>query len=509
MVAYILPRKLSARTPQQRPRSNPPPPVAERPRSDPPPPVAERPRSDPPPPGLGSTLPVQPPRTDPPPAAAPAARSDPPPARPGSEPPGPMAPQRTVVLTSAASIPTAAPPKRSNTSPGGLEAPSPDAVAMAATALAPPPAHKPSSPPPAAPLFGSRPPPGAGSYSVSSSHPPPYETGAGNTRTSIERLKPLQSAHPPAQASDLHPSPAPAAAPAPAEQVIMSRPPALDPEAERWAARFESGPPPAEEEPPQRKRSARWKTQVMGSMVPLEVSSMREERPPPSDVSAAPAPAPAPAAERRIVPVATPLPPPMSDLIEHDVPAGWRPNVDPNNANVLQLRDAVLGQGLGQPLRIAVTGAPGTDKAQIASALALSLSLAGARVLLIEADFDRPQVHQALAIDAPSGAGFSQQILARRNARQPRPWVAVRCAPNLLVLVEGRLRSPGLLGSDDFERAISELAGGHHVMVIHAPALDGASDLRTIDALSQAAVISHPSEPVRIQFGQNPLRGAL
>jgi hypothetical protein len=63
----------------------------------------------------------------------------------------------------------------------------------------------------------------------------------------------------------------------------MSRPPALDPDAEIWAARFETTPPPAPpaaapavvtEEAP-RKRSGRWKTQVMGSMVPLAVAAAR------------------------------------------------------------------------------------------------------------------------------------------------------------------------------------------------------------------------------------------
>jgi Mrp family chromosome partitioning ATPase len=491
MVAYVLPRKAALL-----PRPAPP-----RRRSDPPP---ARPRSDPPPPGAPPR-----PRSDPPPAGvAPRPPSDPPPPRTGSEPPGPMAPQRTVVLTSAAGSAEQLAERRTHTAPGGLEAPSAAAVeAMAATVVAPPRAR--SSPPPAAPLFGSRPPPGAGSYSVSSSHPPPYDSGASVTRTAVERLSPLQSAHPPAatnvpagvfDSALRHPSP-----PADMPQ-IMSKPPALDPEAERWAARFENPNAPAAEVEAEAapKKKGRWKTQAMGSMVPLEVSSMREERPPPSEV-------PVSVQDRRIVPAhaageTEPLPA-GPELSFHDLPAGWRPRVDPTDPQIVALRDAVMAQGLSRRLRIAVTGSAGNGKAQLACGLSLSLAQAGARVLLLEADFDHPQVHQTLAFETPSGAGFSQQIMARLHGRQVKPWLLVRCSPNLQVLAEGRLRSPGLVASSGFERAVQELGQAHHVVVIHAPALDRAVELRALDTMTQAAIIARSKEPPTIQFGDNPLRG--
>ncbi|HYP90960.1 MAG TPA: hypothetical protein VEQ59_22495, partial [Polyangiaceae bacterium] len=136
-------------------------------RSDPPaaqgtePPPAPRPSSEPPVPAAGSGPPPGPrPASEPP-----AKGSDAPPKR--SDPPGPIAVQRTVVLSGPTTKSTNPPPEkmrqRSRTAPGGMEAP----------VLDPPPAATPGAhSPPAAPLFGSRPPPGAGSYSVSSSHPP-------------------------------------------------------------------------------------------------------------------------------------------------------------------------------------------------------------------------------------------------------------------------------------------------------------------------------------------------
>ena len=479
MIAYVLPRKPEPAR-RQVPRPTAPG------RSEPP---APRPASDPPP-GLAAAT-AQ--RSDPP-----AQRSDPPRGS-GSEPPGPIAVQRTVVLAapSGSSPPLAVEAKRSQTDPGGLQAPQETSPALADTALAAP---RPQAPPAAA-LFGSRPPPGAGSYSVSSSHPPPVDA-RGGARTSVERLSPLHSAHPPAQSS------APASRrPSPTERgdghmpQIMSRPPALDPEAERWAARFETLPPPAEapEEAP-RKRSGRWKTQVMGSMVPIEVLAAREERPPMSEVdSYRPQPAAAAAAPT----------PAASTSIYHDVPTGWRPNVDPTAPPVVALRDAIVKETGGRRICIAVTGARGPERAQVASGLALALSQVGARVLLMEGDFDRPEIHQVLAINPPPGAGFSQQLLARKQNGQPRPWVVVRCSPNLEVLAEGRMRSPGLNASDEFQRAVQELLEQHHVVIIQAPALDKPDELRRISPLAQAVVAATPSQAPTIQFGDNALRALL
>ena len=526
MVAYVLPRKAEP-VRRQAPRSAPPgagsePPSPERALSELPPK-----RSDPPAPQLtaGDASPQrgeQPaglagspgrsdpplPRTDPPPK-----RSDPPPAgRPGSEPPGPIAVQRTVVLSgpsttagsSNAPTPTVTATRR-HTSPGGMRAPTEDASPFADTSLAAPPPTATHSPP-AAPLFGSRPPPGAGSYSVSSSHPPPVGPTDGVKRTSVERLSPLQSQRPPSQ-------PTPRRSPPPVattdQPQIVSRPPALDPEAETWAARFETVPPPApagqEAEQVPRKRSGRWKTQVMGSMVPLEVTAMREERPPLSEpASFRPEPEP-------VAVVVPPLQPSRtaSGVAPYDVPTGWRPNVQLELPEAFALRDAVLTQISARRLSIVVTGASRQNRTQMACALAFALAQSGARVLLVEADFDHPELHQALAISAPPGAGFSQQLMARRHNEQPRPWAVVRCTPNLHALVEGRLRSPGLLASPEFEHALQDLRDAHHVLVVHAPLTNRRTELWTLGGLTQGVVVTNDGQPTTLQFGDGALRAML
>ncbi|MES1185457.1 MAG: hypothetical protein ABUL60_16715 [Myxococcales bacterium] len=503
MIAYVLPRRAPP-TKRQSPRSVPP-----GARSDAPPPQPSAQRSDRPgPPGVA---PSEPPlaRTDPLPQRSgssepPLARTDPlpqrsdapPPGRPRSDPPGPIAVQRTVVLSGNSASPSTAPPavaaRRTQTTPGGAQAPS-DTASPDASVAPPPGAHS----PPAAPLFGSRPPPGAGSYSVSSSHPPAMGPSAG-ARTSVERLSPLQSARPPAPAAGRRSSTPSGGADSP---MIVSRPPALDPEAETWAARFETVPPPAPpaEEPP-RKRSGRWKTQVMGSMVPLEVSQAREERPPLSEPDsfqpqAAPAPRAAPAVE-------------AVTLVHHEV-HGWGPKPVPAGLDVTALCDAVLKQLSARRVSLAVTGAPGPQRSQVAAALAAMLAQGGARVLLVEADFDHPELHQALGVSAPPGAGFSQQLRARAADGAPQTWTVARCTPNLNVLVEGRLRSPGQLAPGVLRNALEELRGQHHALILHAPSLDKASELRQLAPVIYGAVLAHPAQPPSVQFGDGALVALL
>jgi Mrp family chromosome partitioning ATPase len=428
-----------------------------------------------------------------------------------SQPPGPMAPLRTVVVTSPtqssppvttsstqSSPPRAEPVPRRRTSPGGVAAPTP---AQLHTPISPA-AKGGATAPPAAQSHGSRPPPGAGSYSVSSSLPPPVDGGNPVGRTTVERLSPLQAQRPAAtQQTSAHSTPPTADHPVNKPQ-ITSRPPALDPEAERWAAHFEVPPPGPEPEGDggaARVAPGRWKTQAMGSMVPLDVQAARDGRRPRSDP---------PIYDAQVVPLRQANAPAATTLVHHDLVGVFRPSVDSAEPSILALRDAILRQGLSRHLRVAVTGRPGADRATTAGALAIALSEAGAKVLLLEADFDQPRVQRALSVSVPSGAGFSQQIIARRQGAS-LPWAVLRCTPTLHVLAEGRVRSPGLLDSLDFARAIAELGEQHHVLIIHAPSLERPTDLRTVDRLAQSVVLVDAKRDPTIEFGDNPIRALL
>jgi Mrp family chromosome partitioning ATPase len=295
----------------------------------------------------------------------------------------------------------------------------------------------------------------------------------------------------------------------------VSRPPALDPSAEAWAARFDTVPPPAPlpaeiaQEVP-RKRSGRWKTQVMGSMVPLEVSAAREERPPASETDNYQAQNGVVAEVMPAAPqAATATAPSPATLWFHDVPSGWSPKLEAETPALAELRDAVLKEASSRRLTVAVTGSPGSNRAKIAASLAFSLAQKGVRVLVVEADFDQPELHDALDVSAPPRAGFSQQLRGRRPDRQDAPWVVVRCSANLQAFVEGRMRSPGMLTSGAFDAAIRELRGQHHVVILHAPTLARPGDLRPLTALSHAVVVVNNGQPPLIQFGDGALRELL
>jgi Mrp family chromosome partitioning ATPase len=384
----------------------------------------------------------------------------------------------------------------------------------------------------------------------------------GGGRTVVERLSPLQSARPPA--GDGSPrSRGPTLPSAGSSPQIVSLPPALDPQAETWAARFETPPPPPAEGQPEPnnaplaerpepsdvatdapdddapdddaqhqaapKRAARWKTQVMGSMVPLEVMAARQERAPESEEPApaieqralavpGPVPGPGPTAAglaqpyrvaHNAEPVQRQAPTPMaSTIVQQDMPLGWQPKLEAPTAEIVPLANAVLKEASARRVTLLVTGPATRARAHFSSALALTVSESGARVLLLEADFDSPMLHQALQFNAPGGAGFSQQLMARRHARQTEPWVVMRCSANLQVLGEGRFRSPGLMASREFAQAVLELREQYHVVIVQAPSLAKLEELKPLAFPVQGAIVVTAGKPAKAYFG-NDARGLL
>ena len=181
-----------------------------------------------------------------------------------------------------------------------------------------------------------------------------------------------------------------------------------------------------------------------------------------------PAPAPAPRAASQ---APGPVPPaygfalrwkPPEDVVSlRDVPLGWSPDpsmLQTGSMNeLLTLRDQLYRLAVNGCFVVGVTsGAAGTpDKSCIAAQLAAIVAGPGrARVLLIEANFNRPAVHRLMRIDMPFSQGFSEQMRRRMTPAPKKPWVLFRCAANLHVLAEGLVRSPGLLSSVQFGEAI-------------------------------------------------------
>jgi len=131
-----------------------------------------------------------------------------------------------------------------------------------------------------------------------------------------------------------------------------------------------------------------------------------------------------------------------------------------------------------------------SDKSCVAAQLASLLAAPGkARVLLLEANFDRPSVHRLMALEMSYAQGFSEQLRRRMTPRERAPWALVRCAPNFHVLGEGLVRSPGLLSTVQFGEALAEMRGSFDIIVADGPVAEGTIDTCAFDALIDGIVL--------------------
>lgn len=128
-------------------------------------------------------------------------------------------------------------------------------------------------------------------------------------------------------------------------------------------------------------------------------------------------------------------------------------------------------------------------KSQASAQLAWSLAEAGhARVLLLEADLSRPALARLLEVEVPPLMGFSQQ-LHRRSAVPGAAWTVLRVAPCLDLLAEGRVRTPGMLYSDQLSRALSDLRAHYDIIVVDAPRIATLDDARALEGVADGIVL--------------------
>ena len=149
-------------------------------------------------------------------------------------------------------------------------------------------------------------------------------------------------------------------------------------------------------------------------------------------------------------------------------------------------------------LVVAVTSDAETNRSRTAARLATMLGADGrARVLLMEADFDFPVLQRLMAIEMPQGSGFSQQMRARVKLEARRPWAVVRCSESLHVLAEGIVRTPGILFSQEFSDAVSELRRCYDLIVLAGPATGGGAEHKPLDAVTDGIVfVVEPGAPL-------------
>jgi Mrp family chromosome partitioning ATPase len=132
----------------------------------------------------------------------------------------------------------------------------------------------------------------------------------------------------------------------------------------------------------------------------------------------------------------------------------------------------------------AVTSArDGEGKSTFATQLALVLSESQrARVLLIEANFQRPSLAGILGFKVPEGQGFSSQIV-RKMRGSLEPWCVTALGPALHVLAESTTEGifPETLQSTHFQNAIGFLSRGYDFLVVDGPSILGSGDANVVE----------------------------
>jgi Mrp family chromosome partitioning ATPase len=133
----------------------------------------------------------------------------------------------------------------------------------------------------------------------------------------------------------------------------------------------------------------------------------------------------------------------------------------------------------------------GEGKTTLAIRLALILSEAErARVVLVEANLERPRLARVLGLHIPEDIGLSAQI-RRRMAGGSRPWGVIKLAPSLNVLVEPGEEAafPGALHSTHFDAVLRTLQRNYDYVIIDGPAVLGSGDGNVVEDVSDGVVV--------------------
>jgi Mrp family chromosome partitioning ATPase len=125
----------------------------------------------------------------------------------------------------------------------------------------------------------------------------------------------------------------------------------------------------------------------------------------------------------------------------------------------------------------------GDGKSTFSTQLALVLSESQrARVLLVEANFQRPTLARILGFKVPDGQGFSAQIV-RKMRGSMEPWCVTALGPALHILAESTTEPvfPETLHSTHFQNAIGFLSRGYDFLVVDGPSILGSGDANVLE----------------------------
>jgi Mrp family chromosome partitioning ATPase len=187
-------------------------------------------------------------------------------------------------------------------------------------------------------------------------------------------------------------------------------------------------------------------------------------------------------------PAAAPERPAASPVMAY--PIDWVPTVDPGRIP----RELVAEFGTHAAEGCFVVGVTSTLSSAALRTQAV-VRLAGASagaaellVLVMEADFVRPELHRAMHLGIAPDVDFGLQLEQRMRGRTGEPWKVLKCTPSVHALATPT-SAPNLVLSTFFERCMDELRPFYDVIVVHGPVVSDIPQCRALDDVLDALVI--------------------
>jgi len=190
--------------------------------------------------------------------------------------------------------------------------------------------------------------------------------------------------------------------------------------------------------------------------------------------------------------VTTPPPVGGEPVKPYDVAPDWRPDPRLDPAPCRELCRELYAFGVEHCFVMGITSVPNlaNEKSEFAGSVSLALAANGhARVLLVDASFDRPMQHELMRVDMPPGESFSRQIQGRMLGRIGEHWSVLRCSKGLHLLVDASDHVPGLILSRSFETCIRALRTYYDFVVIDGPTGAQEAECRALDGVIDGLVV--------------------
>ncbi len=141
-----------------------------------------------------------------------------------------------------------------------------------------------------------------------------------------------------------------------------------------------------------------------------------------------------------------------------------------------------------QPRLIAVTSAtPRDGKSTVATNLALTLADQGSRVLVVDADLRRPQVHTAFGLE--QSPGISDVLTGVASIDEAIQGLSGSPTLSLLACGTAVERPTELIGNEGFEALMTELRTRFDYIVVDTPPLLAVTDAALVGAVADGTLV--------------------